>query len=221
MSAIRLLIADDQIHYCNSLANVIKKRGKGIQVVGTAHNGLDVLKQIDDCKPSIILMDVRMPKMDGVECTQIICRNYPDIKIVMFSTFDDDECIFKAIDNGAIGYLLKSIPPNELITSIYAVNGGVFQMSPSIAQKLVQKQSREQAASVSRNQKKPSWFISLKRREREILYFLSQGYTNKEIGERLFLSEQTVKNYTSHIYEIMGVENRSSAQQLIFSAELF
>lgn len=219
MKKIRLLLVDDQKHYIRSLASVISNRAREIEVVGMAENGLEALKIIDDVQPSIILMDVRMPKMDGVECTKIVTRNYPDIKIMMFSTFDDDEYIFEAVENGAIGYILKNTPPGELITSIRAINGGVFQMSPSIARKLVKTQSRNLAKKPLMDETAvPEWFSSLRIREREVLLLLSQGYSNKEIGERLFIAEQTVKNYTSHIYDVMGAENRFCAQKMVLEA---
>ena len=215
MEKIRLLLVDDQTHFINSLENVITNRTDDIEIVGIAENGIKALQLVEELNPSIILMDVRMPMMDGVECTKIVVRNHPEIKIMIFTTFDDDEYIFKAIEFGAVGYILKNMLPNELITSIRAVHEGIFQMSPSIVKKLAERHNQDIAQNTFTSQESmPPWMTQLRIREREVLLLLCQGYSNKEIGERLFIAEQTVKNYTSHIYEVMGVENRFAAQRM-------
>ena len=222
MNKIHVLIVDDQRLFSESLANIIRSRAPDIKVTGVVENAKVSLEYIQEHGvPDIILMDIRMPVMNGVEGTKIIKRLYPSVKIMMLTTFDDDEYVADAIKYGAIGYLLKDMPPDELIASIHAVNGGTFQMSPSIARRLVQiRTSRIAENPETEPQDLPDWFRTLRVRERELLLLLCQGYSNKDISEQLNLAEQTVKNYVSHIYEVMGVDNRYSALKMALKENL-
>lgn len=121
---IRLLIADDQVLFAESLRYVLKGLGEGIQIVGIASDGEKALDLAEKEAPDVILMDVRMPGIDGVEATKLILRKHPKMKIIMLTTFDDDEYVFFAVKHGAVGYLLKSIRPQELIRSVRAVAAG-------------------------------------------------------------------------------------------------
>ena len=133
---IKVLIADDQELIRESLKIVLSADEK-IQVTGTVSNGSDVIKSISKDKPNVILMDIRMPQMDGVQCTKLIKESYPDIKIIVLTTFDDDEYIFDALKYGASGYLLKGVSMKELIEGIHTVAGGGAMMNPDIATKVV------------------------------------------------------------------------------------
>jgi DNA-binding NarL/FixJ family response regulator len=167
-------------------------------------------------------MDVRMPEMDGVEATRIIHERFPDVLVVMLTTFDDDRNVQTALSNGAVGYLLKDLPPADLIAVLRAVGSGVSLISPTVMAKLMVKldsvmqdpNNSKQKASV------PNWFQSLSSREREILKLLSEGFENKEIAGRLFLAEQTVKNYVSAIYTKIDVSNRIKATQLVHELKI-
>lgn len=221
LDRIKLVLADDQTLFRESLSNILKLKAKEFDVVGLAQNGEEAVALAASTAPDIILMDVRMPILDGVEATKIIHERFPAIKIMMLTTFDDDEYILHAIQNGAIGYIIKTIPPNELITSIMALKNGIFQMSPSIAGKLARQKVWEQTKTNMLNKEPlPSWFLSLRAKERALLLLICQGYTNKEIGNRLYLAEQTVKNYTSRIYEAMEVDNRHAAIKKALDANI-
>ncbi len=222
METIRILIVDDQRLFSESLANIIRNRAPNINVIGVVENAKVSIEYIEEYGiPDIILMDIRMPVMNGVEGTKIIKQLYPDVKIMMLTTFDDDEYVSDAIKYGAVGYLLKDMPPDELIASIHAVKGGTFQMSPSIARRLVQVRTSQIAeSSESAPHELPGWYRALRVRERELLLLLCQGYSNKDISEQMNLAEQTVKNYVSHIYEVMGVDNRYSALKMALKENL-
>ncbi len=214
MGKIRILLADDQILFIESLKNVICMRATDIEVVGIAYNGMEAVEMTEKLQPDIVLLDIKMPHMNGVEATDIIHKKFPHIKIMMLTTFDDDEFVFDALSKGAKGYLLKNIPPEELLITIRALNVGAAQISPSIAAKLVKGQFHtdiEADAGVKNSKKNPDWFNFLHEKERSLLVLLSRGYSNKEIADRMHLAEQTVKNYLSIIYEKLFVSNRAGA----------
>lgn len=202
---IKLVLADDQVLFVESLKNILEMRTDDLKIIGIAYNGKEAVELLERKKPDIVLMDVRMPHMDGVEATRIIHSRYPDIKIIMLTTFDDDEYVHEALKYGAVGYLLKTIPPAELISSIHAVRFGTMQISPSVAKKLV-----EGIKSAGKEQG-PLWLKYLSSREKEVLKMLVKGLQNKEIAERLYIAEQTVKNHLSIIYNKLDVHHRSEA----------
>lgn len=217
MGKIKVVLADDQILFVESLKTVLETRAKDISVVGIAHDGLQAIELAEKEHPDIVLMDVRMPNMDGVEATRTINERYPEIQVVMLTTFDDDEYVREALHYGAVGYLLKDIPPYELITSVRAVKEGAVLISPVIANKLVEQIYRNDNKSSTESEHpnaEPSWIGSLSKREKEVLNQISQGYDNKEIAKRLFIAEQTVKNHVSVIYSKLGAHNRMQAMQL-------
>ena len=214
MKRIRVLLVDDQILFIESLKSVINTRAPDIEVVGIAYNGKDALLLARDLLPDIILLDIKMPGMDGVKVTEILSREQPETKIMILTTFDDDEYVFQALEKGAKGYLLKNIPPEELIVTIRALDAGAAQISPSIATKLVRNQIHNGDINSRREsefEKYRKWFSVLSSKEKNLLILLSRGYSNKEIGERLHLAEQTVKNYLSIVYEKIFVPSRGGA----------
>ena len=221
---IRLLIVDDQVLFAETLQTVISMKAKDIEVVGLAYNGKDAVDAAENLKPDIILMDVRMPVMDGVQATGIIHASLPDIRIMMLTTFDDDAYVHDALEGGAVGYLLKNMPSDDLISSIRAVNAGTMQISPSIAAQLVSGSgSTHEPGSrpESDHRGEPEYSIdSLSRREREILYLMSRGYDNVHIAARLFLAEQTVKNHISRIYKKLNIHDRMAAMKAARHSEL-
>lgn len=201
MNAIRLLLVDDQILFVESLRTVLEVRARDIEVVGVAHDGKEALSKTAELRPDIVLLDVRMPGMDGVEAAREMALRYPGVRVMMLTTFDDDEYVHEALAHGAVGYMLKNVPPNDLIASIRAVVAGTIQVSPSIMEKLIREQASsppELAGELGR----------LSRREREILYYVSRGVDNQGIARRLFLAEQTVKNHISRIYAKLEVHDR-------------
>ena len=178
-------------------------------VLGIAANGKEACDFVKNNVPDIILMDVRMPVMDGVEAVKHIKADFPLIKIIMLSTYDEDEFVRDAILAGASGYLLKDISPTELIISIRALNSGVMQISPSLAQKLIQKtyveaKPVENAATAEDFE----WLKTLTKREREIFALIATGHDNDDIAAILGLAVQTIRNQVSTIYSKLGVKDR-------------
>ena len=221
MEPIRVLLVDDQVLFVESLGRVITARSKDIRVVGIAYNGIQAVELVDKQMPDVVLMDIKMPEMDGVEATRKIHRKHPGVKIMILTTFDDEQFVLEALREGAKGYLLKNIPPEEVITSIRALNSGVDQISPSVAVRLVHKALAGQHSDGTEggsSRGHPQWYRDLKRVERQLLTLVAQGYSNKEIADRLYLAEQTVKNYLSVIYEKMNVKNRTQAAHRLLEA---
>ncbi len=216
MSNIRIIIVDDQVLFAESLKTVLETRGDSLEVVSIASNGKEAVKMAEIHNPDIILMDIRMPEMNGVEATKIIRKKFPDIKVLMLTTFDDDEYIHDALSFGATGFLLKNTPPEELISSIYAARNGLVLISPSVAKHLTHGMGHS-----IKNQKKnknlenrPDWLLNLSKRERQVLKLLSEGLDNRDIAEELFIAEQTVKNHVSLIYSKLGTHDRMEVIKL-------
>ncbi len=221
MKRVKVLIVDDQELFAAGIDIILKGHGKGeIRVVGIAHNGVEAVRLVERHLPDVILMDVRMPVMDGVEATRIIHERFPVIKILILTTFDDDQYVLDALGNGALGYILKNIKPDELVTSIRAVHTGNLLVSSSIGYRLVRRAS-ESAVLTARQAVHYqgeinfllSHFESLTSREAEILHLLLADYDNREIAEELFIAEQTVRNHISSIYSKLGVPDRIHAKK--------
>jgi len=205
---IRIVIVDDQSLITQSFKVVLETLADDIVVVGLAHDGAEAVALVEREKPDVVLMDVRMPAMDGVEATRRIHRGSSVPKIIMLTTFDDDNYVSEAIQAGAVGYLLKDISTDELISSIRAANHGAVLVSSALARRFLHKDAEktdDEALSI---------LGSLSRRESEILRLLAQGFENKEIAEKLNVAEQTVKNNISALYVKLGVENRKEARRL-------
>lgn len=223
MPRIKVLIADDQDLFASGIQIMLKGPGKDdFSVVGIATNGREAVSMTGRLRPDIVLMDVRMPVMDGVEATRLIHESYPDVKILILTTFDDDSYVIDALNNGALGYILKSVSPDDLLMSIKAVHNGSFLVSPSIGYKLVQHAGEGahaggQADAHYRGEVNylMSCFATLTTREAEILNLLMTDNDNREIAEKLFLAEQTVKNRISAIYAKLGVTGRAHARRCV------
>ena len=213
MQPIKVLIVDDQHLFAESLKWVLQGESKGrIEVIGIAENGRQAVESVKHQVPDVILMDIRMPVMDGVEATAAIHASHPNLKIMILTTFDDDELAVNALSRGATGYVLKDVDPRDLMLSIEAVHRGGFFISPSVGLKLVDimkpdggggGREREELV-IGLMQKAPT----LTRREAEILYLAAKARTNKAIGEDLSISEKTVKNHLSSIYQKLSIHNR-------------
>jgi len=220
---IKIVIVDDQALFVEGLKNILEMRTKDLKVVSTACDGKQAIEVVDEYNPDIVLMDVRMPNMDGVISTAIIHKKHPNIKVMMLTTFDDDEYVHEALNNGAVGYLLKTARPSELIASIRAVHEGIVQISPTIAAKLLktERYTQKEANSKESGEKgKPYWINYLSHREKEILKYVLEGLSNRQIAERLYISEQTVKNHLSIIYSKMDVHSRPQVIRKVIDADI-
>lgn len=204
---IKVLIADDQELIRQSLQIVLDSK-EGITVLGAVSNGTAVIESVRREKPDVILMDVRMPKMDGVQCTKIIKDNYPEVKIIILTTFDDDEYVYNALKYGASGYLLKGISMVELENAIKTVYSGKAMINPDIAAKVLklfsQMAQADYAISVGNK-----GVEQLTKTEWKIIVQVSAGAANKEIAETLKLSEGTVRNYLSAILNKLNLRDRT------------
>jgi DNA-binding NarL/FixJ family response regulator len=208
---IKLLIADDQVLFAESLRYVIKGIDAGIEVLEIAPDGERALELAEEHRPDVILMDVRMPRIDGVEATRLIHRKYPDIKIVMLTTFDDDEYVYFAVKYGAVGYLMKNIRPNDLVHSIKAVLAGATLFTRSISSKVVK-------ASEGAPGDMDTLLSDLTAREKDVLNLVMDMRNNRQIAERLSLSEQTVRNYMHSLYDAFEVKDRMELIQRLKDA---
>ena len=211
MSAIRVLLVDDQALFVESLKTVIEHSADDIEIVGIARNGAQAVEAMAAAPADLVVMDVRMPVMDGVEATKRIREAHPEARIMMLTTFEDDEYVQEALEHGAAGYILKDIPPAELIASIRVVAGGAFLIAPSVAKSLIHRAYLKPEFSPT---PEPEWLRQLSRREREILGRLVEGRSNKEIAAELCIAEQTVRNHISVIYDKIGVDDRAQAVRL-------
>jgi len=179
-----------------------------ITVVGIAYNGEQALNMVDALNPDLILMDVRMPILDGVKATRLIKDKNPEQKIVMLTTFVDDTYVESALNFGAAGYLLKNIKPNELIDAINAIHSGSVLLSPDLVSLLLKKGDIEEDSSDWDTENLSMIIEKMSVREKEILSLIAKGYNNRTIADALFLSEPTIRNYISRIYAKIGSKNR-------------
>lgn len=204
---IKVLIADDQKLIRESLKVVLDGQPQ-IHVTDIAENGNEVIRCVRKKKPDVILMDIRMPKMDGVKCTEIIKEFFPDIKILILTTFDDDEYVYSALKYGASGYLLKGVSTEELVKAIETVHSGGAMINPDIATKVVRLFSQMTKEEYTIDVPKEG-VDSLTGTENEIIREVASGASNKEIAGALDFSEGTVRNYLSAILNKLELRDRT------------
>jgi DNA-binding NarL/FixJ family response regulator len=209
MSEIKVLVVDDQRLVREGIASLLSIQD-GIDVVGLAVDGREAVERALALSPDVVLMDVRMPQMDGIAATAKIRRELTDCKVLMLTTFDDEEYVVKALQAGASGYLLKDIPSADLAQAVRLTYAGITQLAPSVAGKLVG-QLTSHAGESGRERKTPPPDLDLTDRELEVLRLLATGATNREIAEQLFVSEGTVKNHVSSILGRLGLRDRLQA----------
>ncbi|GHV42497.1 DNA-binding response regulator [Spirochaetia bacterium] len=213
-SKLKILLVDDQSLFAESLRTFLNNYADDMNVAGIAPNGKEAVSMAAEHRPDVILMDIRMPEMDGVEAVGKIKKQYPEIKIIMLSTYNEDSFVHSALKAGASGYLLKDISPTELIAAIRALKGGVMQISPEIVRQLVQERYTAAApeentdATDGINEQSFEWLGDLTHREREIFALMAIGYDNEQIAGKFDLAVQTVRNQVSTIYSKLGVKDR-------------
>ncbi len=215
---IRLLICDDQAIVCEGLRAILAPVPQ-IEVVGIANNGVDAVDLTRVKQPDLVLMDLKMPKMNGIQATGVIREQFPDVRVLVLTTFDADEWVIDAIRNGAAGYLLKDTPQEDLVKAIMDTVNGLSHIDPQVAGKVLNHVTRQPA---SPSQAPPDLELigRLSDREHEVLRLLANGLSNNEIAQTLFLSEGTVKNYVSTIFSKLGVTDRTQAAILAIRAGL-
>lgn len=204
---IKIIIADDQELIRESLKIVLGTHDD-IQVIGVAGDGFEVLDILKREKADIILMDIRMPRMDGVYCTKAVKEAYPDIKIIILTTFDDDEFVFSALKYGASGYLLKGVGMDELYKDILTVYKGGALINPDIATKVFSMFTKMSQNNFS-IQVDDSALQDITKPEWKVIQQVGCGLSNKEIAQKLFLSEGTVRNYLSSVLSKLNLRDRT------------
>ena len=204
MEPIRVLIADDHPHFRDGLRALLLS-APDLEVVGEAGDGEEAISLAAELQPDVILMDLNMPGVGGIEATRRILRTSPHIAILVISMFEDDDSVFAALQAGARGYLLKGALKAEILRSIRAVSSGEAIFGPSIAKRLMQYFSSPHPSAP------PEAFPELTEREHEILRLIARHETNPEIAKRLYLSPKTVRNHVSNIFTKIEVADRSQA----------
>lgn len=221
---VRVLLVDDQRLMRDGLTSLLEMQDT-LEVVGTASNGQEAFEKAVSLRPDVILMDVRMPIMDGVVATRQILHELPSCRILMLTTFDDEDYIIDALHAGASGYLLKDLPAPDLASAVQAVYKGIYQLDPVVAQKVIGSLSRPQildspgeapAVSSPSSQRSNAEALTpqsaaLTGREVEVLRLIAKGATNREIAEQLVISEGTVKNHISNLLSRLGLRDRTQA----------
>ena len=201
---IRLLLVDDQELVCQGLQAMLNLE-PDIEVVGTANNGEIAIQQVKALQPNIVLLDIKMPIMDGREATRIICQECPDTKVLVLSTFEEDDYIAHSIEAGAKGYLLKDMPIEDLVESVKLVNRGYSVMKDELRKKTV----GNVVSNNNNSTEKQSKLAELTPREIEVFNLIGTGYTNREIAKELYIVEGTVKTHVTNIFNRLGLSNRS------------
>ncbi len=204
---IKVLIADDQELIRQSL-QIVFRMEDNIEITDAVTNGREVIRSVREKKPDVILMDIRMPEMDGVACTKIIKENYPDIKIIILTTFDDDEYVFSALRDGASGYLLKGISMEELIDAVYKVHNGNAMINADVTSKVVNLFSQMAKCNLAIQVKKQG-VDEIGKTEWKVIKLVGSGLSNKEIASELVLSEGTIRNYISTVLNKLNLRDRT------------
>jgi two-component system, NarL family, response regulator LiaR len=212
---IRLLICDDQDIVCEGLRAIFSSVSQ-IEVVGVANNGVEAVEQTRRLQPDLVLMDLKMPKMNGIQATKAIHEQFPKVYVLVLTTYNADEWVMDAIRSGAAGYLLKDTPQEDLIKAIIDTANGHTHLDPQVAGILIDHVIHQPASSVP----EPKLISVLSDREREVLRHLANGLSNTEISQTLFLTEGTVKNYVSTIFSKLEVTDRTQAALLAIRAGL-
>ena len=203
MERIRILLVEDQTLMRQGLKTILDLE-PGLHVVGEASDGEAGVPAALELRPDVILMDVQLPKLNGVEATAAICAAWSQARVMILTTFDRDDYVFRGVRAGAVGYLLKDAPATHLIDTIRRVHAGEVFIQPAIASRLLRELVRPQESPLD----------ALSERERAVLVLLAQGASNRDIAEKLYITEGTVKNHVSNILAKLQAENRTRAADI-------
>lgn len=204
---IKVLLVDDQSLIRQGLKALLELQ-PDLEIVGEAENGEQAITLVAEFQPDVVLLDIRMPIMDGVAATREIQKRFAKTKILVLTTFDDDEYVSAALRNGAMGYLLKDTPSEELAVAIRAVHKGYTQLGPGIVKKLLTQFSN---STPTQSSAVPSSLAELTPREKEVLRLIATGASNREIAQKLYISEGTVKNHVTNILNRLNLRDRTQA----------
>ncbi len=204
MSKQRLLLVDDHEVVRLGLRALLEHHPQ-FEVVGEAGNSKETMEMVEAIKPDIVLLDIRLPGVSGVEVCEEITQKYPDVRVIILTSYAEDEMLFSAIRAGASGYVLKQIGGDGLIRAIEAVGRGEALLDPAVTQRVFQEVRR------AVKEEEASAFVNLSQQEKHVLLLVSEGKTNREIAKALYLGEGTVRNYVSSILSKLGVSNRAEA----------
>jgi DNA-binding NarL/FixJ family response regulator len=210
---IRVLIVDDQALVRAGFRMILEAQ-PDIQVAGEAGDGLEAIEQTRRLRPDVVLMDVRMPGLDGIEATRRVCASGVSSRVVILTTYDLDEYVFDALAAGATGFLLKHVPPEELVHGVRVAAAGDALLAPSITRRLVEEFARQRAPVRSSGTELPT----LTEREREVLRLLGRGLSNQEIADELKVGEATIKTHVAHVLDKLDLRDR--VQAVIFAYEV-
>jgi DNA-binding NarL/FixJ family response regulator len=212
--SIAVLVADDQ-SLVRAGFRMLLGGEPDIHVVAEASNGLEAVHQAARFDPAVILMDIRMPGLDGLEATRRIVAANPAARVLMLTTFDLDEYVYEALRAGASGFVLKDDPPEQLIAAVRTVAAGDALLSPAVTRRVIDRFTRLPRATP------PKGVDELTARERDIFRLIAEGLTNGEIAQRLYISETTVKTHVTHLFQKLDVRDRVQAVVLAYQAGLF
>lgn len=204
-TTVRVLIVDDESLLRAGLRLMLDGTA-GIVIVGEAADGAEALDAVDRTAPDLVLMDIQMPGVDGIEATRRLRAEHPELPIVVLTTFDTEEFVFSALQAGATGFLLKDIPPRELVGAVRSAATGHIMLSPSVTKRVVA--AAVQTPEPQRRGAARTRLSSLTVRELEVAEAVAEGLTNDEIGQRLFLAPTTVKSHVAHVMSKLAVQNR-------------
>jgi DNA-binding NarL/FixJ family response regulator len=212
--SVRVLLVDDQ-SLIRAGFRMILEAEEGIEVVGEAADGLQAVDSVKRLKPDVVLMDIRMPELDGIEATRRITQEAP-VKVLMLTTFDLDEYVYDALRAGASGFLLKDVPAEQLVEGIQVVAGGDALLAPSVTRRLIQEFSRTPPS----QRELPPSLEELTPRELEVFKLLARGMSNAEVAAELVVSETTVKTHVARVLMKLGVRDRVQAVVLAYESGL-
>lgn len=209
MEKVRVIIAEDEAQLRENLADLLRGE-ETLDLLGCAANGEQALQLAMQFEPQVVLMDIKMPRMDGIEATRRIKHAIPSVQVVIWTIFGDDQSVFEALKAGAIGYLLKDSPPDEIVQGIHAAARGESLLHPAVAARVIHEFQRVR----TQYSRAANLLTELTARELEILRMIAEGKRNKEIADALFITEKTVKNYISNILFKLQVNSRTEAALL-------
>jgi DNA-binding NarL/FixJ family response regulator len=212
-ATIRVLIADDQALMRTGFRMILDAQDD-IEVVGEALDGADSIRQFEKLDPDVVVMDIRMPTMDGIEATRRLSALERPARVLILTTFDLDEYVYEALRAGASGFLLKDRPPEELVAAVRVIAAGEALLAPSVTRRLIEEFARRAPVA------KPAELDQLTEREREVLVLMARGLSNAEIAKALFVAETTVKTHVGRVLHKLGLRDRAQAVVLAYESGL-